>query len=311
MSFPHPLRRLNPFEGLCLTASDLLDEQTYHRRSLQRHAVFLNGYGIVQGLHVELEQQRKQYTAVLKAGYGITPLGQGVHLPNDVRIPLTVPKQDGEYMLWLFHVEQPDADAMRTVFDTADTREGRVIETAAPRMHAADEEFEDGVALCRITVRLGRMVQAPLPVPRAGRQVRASESYLKPRVLDFLRLSKKVLQNLFRTRTVGEISIGALGLYSAVASAEMVLLEEGTSDRVLYRLAGALIQYSHDFFHPLPPSTERIGQYTEFLRRVHAEVPGPDQGDETWLKWFQAFERLIQPLQRISDELESTIEAER
>jgi hypothetical protein len=61
----------------------------------------------------------------------------------------------------------------------------------------------------------------------------------------------------------------------------------------------------------MPPSTERIGQYTEFLRREHAEVPGPDQGDETWLKWFQSFERLIQPLQRISDELESTIEAER
>ena len=39
---------------------------------------------------------------------------------------------------------------------------------------------------------------------------------------------------------------------------------------------------------------------------VHA-----DQGDDTWLKWFLQFERLLQPLQRISDELEETVEAMR
>ena len=36
-----------------------------------------------------------------------------------------------------------------------------------------------------------------------------------------------------------------------------------------------------------------------------------DQGDETWLRWFQQFERLLQPLQRISDDLEASIEAMR
>jgi uncharacterized protein YukE len=44
---------------------------------------------------------------------------------------------------------------------------------------------------------------------------------------------------------------------------------------------------------------------------VNAEIPAPDQTDETWLKWFQQFERLLQPLQRISDELEKTVEAMR
>jgi hypothetical protein len=311
MSIPHPLRRLNPFEGLCLTAQDLADEQLYHRQALRRHALFLSGYGIVQGLNCELEQKRKEYTAVLKAGFGITKLGQGVHLPQDVRVPLTVPKTDGEYMLWLFHVEQADADANRPVFDTADTREARVVESSAPRMHAADQDFEDGVALCRINVRLGRMVQVPLPVPRAGRQARAAESYLKPRVVDFIRLSKKVLQNLFRTHTLQEMSIGLFGFYSSLVSAEFLLIEEGTSDRVLYRVAGNLIHYSHDFYVPLPATTDRIAQFTEFVKRVNAEVPASDQGDETWLRWFQQFERLLQPLQRISDELESTIEAER
>ena len=45
------LQRLNPFEGLCLTAEDLSDEQSYHRQSLQIHRLRLHGYGIVQGLH--------------------------------------------------------------------------------------------------------------------------------------------------------------------------------------------------------------------------------------------------------------------
>ena len=65
MSFAHSLIRLNPFEGLCLTSEDLYAEQLYHRRNLHRHALFMHGYGIVQGLQVELEQKRKKYTAVI------------------------------------------------------------------------------------------------------------------------------------------------------------------------------------------------------------------------------------------------------
>lgn len=311
MSYPFTLKRLQPFEGLCLTAADLLDEQVYHRRALQRHAVFLHGHGIVQGLQVELEQDKKAYVAIIKAGYGITALGQGVQLMTDVKVPLEVPKQDGEYMLWLFHVEQADADSNRPVYDTNEQRESRIVEAAAPRLHPIDEEHNDGIALCRINVRLGRMVQVQLPVPRAGRRSRAAESYLKPRVVEFIRLSKKIQQNLFRTAMLKELSIGAFGFYSALVSAEFLLIEEGTTDRVLYRTAGTLINYSHDFYDPLPRTTDRIAQFTEFVRRVNAEIPAVDQGDETWLRWFQQFERLIQPLQRIADELEKTVEAMR
>jgi hypothetical protein len=116
---------------------------------------------------------------------------------------------------------------------------------------------------------------------------------------------------LFRTETLKEQSIGMVALMSALISAEFQLIEEGTSDRVLYRTAGGLIHYAHDFFNPLPPTTDRISQYTEFLRRVNAEVPASDQTDETWLKWFAQFERLLQPLQRINDELDRTVEAMR
>ncbi|MFT4623926.1 MAG: hypothetical protein ACI8PZ_002582 [Myxococcota bacterium] len=311
MAFEYTLRRLNAFEGLCLTASDLSEEQLYHRRTLHRHSLFLHGFGIVQGLQVELEQKKKRYTAVVKAGYGITREGQGAQLMHDVAVPLEVPKQDGEYMLWLFHVERPQNDSLRAVFDTNEKREARVAEEVAPRLLPADQEPEDAVALTRINVRLGRMVQVQLPVPRAGRQSRAAESYLKPRVEQFIRLSRKIITSLFRTETLKEQSIGMVSFMSSLISSEFLLIEEGTSDRVLYRTAGALVNYSHDFFNPLPRTTDRIAQFTEFIRRVHAEVPGADQTDETWLRWFQQFERLLQPLQRINDELERTVEAMR
>ena len=311
MSFEHTLKRLHPFEGLCLTAADLADEQLYHRRTLHRHSLFLHGFGVVQGLQVDLEQKRKRYTAVIKSGYGITREGQGVHLREDVAVPLDVPKQDGEYLLWLFHLEELDSDTRRPLYDTSEQKESRVVESCAPRLLPAEEEHAGAVALTRINVRLGRMVQMQLPVPRAGRQSRAAESYLKPRVGEFIRLSRQIVTRLLRTSTLKEQSIGMVTFVGALVSAEFLLIEEGTSDRVLYQTAGKLVHYAHDFYNPLPDTTDRVQQFTEFIRRVNAEVPGAEQTDETWLRWFQQFERLLQPLQRIADELERTAEAMR
>lgn len=307
----HNLIRLRPFEGLCLTANDLLDEQNYQRANRQRHNLYMHGHGIVQGLQVEIGQARKKYSAVIESGYGITGMGQGVLLPEPVKVPLEVPKKDGEYMLWLFHVESAVDGAARPVFDTAETQASRIAESVAPRLHPIEDEQPDAVALCRINVRLGRMVQVRLPVPRCGRQSRAAESYLKPRVVEFIRVNKTVVQNLFRTALLKELGIGVQAFQSALVSSEFLLIEEGTSDRVLYRVAGSLIGYAHDFYSPLPKTIERIEKYKEFVRRVNAEVPGTEQGDEIWLKWFDKFERLLQPLGKISEELEKTVEAQR
>jgi hypothetical protein len=304
------LSRLRPFEGLCLTAKDLADEQVYHRKNLQRHVLYMHGHGIVQGLQVEIEQRKDKYVAVIQAGYGVTRLGQGVLLPEAVAVPLEVPRQDGEYMLWLFHVEAPDDDALRPLFDTNEKKEARMREFSAPRLHAIEEDCPDAIALTRINVRLGRMVQVLLPVPRAGRQARAAESYLKPRVVEFIRVNKNIMVKLRRTAQLQELEIGTLAFYSALVSSEFLLIEEGTSDRVLYRTAGSLINYAHDFYNTLPRTIDRIDKFKEFVRRVNAEVPGPDQGDEIWLRWFDKFERLLQPLGKIVEELERTVEAQ-
>ncbi|MCP4806044.1 MAG: hypothetical protein GY884_11945, partial [Proteobacteria bacterium] len=102
-----------------------------------------------------------------------------------------------------------------------------------------------------------------------------------------------------------------LNFSSALVSSEFLLIEEGTSDRVLYRTAGSIIGYAHDYYNGLPTTTDRVNKFTQFVRRVHAELPGDEQGDEVWLKWFDKFERLLQPLKKISDELEKTVEAQR
>jgi len=310
-SIDEPLKRLAPFEGLCLTAADLHDEQWYHRLTLHRHSVYLHGHGIVQGLQVALDSKRKFYVATIQPGYGITRMGQGVMLKDPVAARLEVPQQDGEYMMWLFHVEAPDDDSGRPVFDTTEAQPSRVVESCRPAIKPIDDEQPDAIALCRINVRLGRMVQVMLPVPRAGRHARAAESYLKPRVVEFIQLNKTVQRDLFRTALVQELDLAALNFSSALVSSEFLLIEEGTSDRVLYRTAGTLIAYAHDYYNALPRTTDRIVKFKDFIRRVNAEVPCADQRDDVWLKWFDKFERLLQPLDKICKELEKTVEARR
>ncbi len=119
------------------------------------------------------------------------------------------------------------------------------------------------------------------------------------------------MQNLFRTALVKELALSALSLNSSLVSSQFLLIEEGTSDRVLYRTAGTLITYAHDWYNDLPKTIARIDKFKAFVRKVNAEIPGVDQPDDVWLKWFDKFERLLQPLGKISEELEKTAEAKR
>ncbi len=305
------LIRLNPFEGLCLTAADLLTEQVYHRNSLRRHARFLSGHGVVQGLSVDLQQKLDRYEVSVKGGYGLTRSGQGIELADDLQLTLEPQETDGEYMLWLIHREVEGSDSHQPVFDTADSRPSRILEQVEPRLLPADEERQDGVALARIRVRLGRMAHIRIPVPRAGRVLRAAESYLKPRVKDFIELNRKSMQLLFRTTVLQELSIEAYGFYASLVSAEFVLLEEGTSDRVLYRSAGALVRHGRSFYDSdaIRELTDRVHQVTQLLRTLDDGLPAADHEDRQWQTWFEQFERILPPLQRMTDELQATVEA--
>jgi hypothetical protein len=311
MSSEDELVRLNPFEGLCLTATDLLVEQRYHRANLRRHARFLSGHGVVQGLSVELQQKLDRYEVTVKAGYGLTAQGQGIQLRDDLVLTLEPQEADGEYMLWLVHMESEDPDSNQPVFDTSDVRPSRIVERVESRLLPADEDRRDGVALARIRVRLGRMAHIRIPVPRAGRVMRAAESYLKPRVLEFVELNRKAMQLLFRTAVLQELSIASYGFYAALVSAEFLLIEEGTADRVLYRSAGGLVRHGRQFYDSdaVRELTDRVSQVSALLRTLDDGIPQASHEDRQWQNWFEQFERILPPLQRMTEELQATVEA--
>ena len=306
------LKRLRVFEGLCVTAKDFQDEQQYHINNRSRHNLNLHGYGIVQGLVVDIQNKNGTYYAVIDAGYGITMTGQGVMMPEARACRLELPPRDGVYFLWLFHIENHDQEDVRPVFDTNRTESARIVESCAPRLHVEGEEFDDGILLCQINVYMGRMSQVQRPVPRAGRQERASESYLKPKVLDFIALNKEIISLLLRTQNVREIDLPTLSFNSALISSEFLLIEEGTTDRVLYRTAGSLIAYAHNYYNALPPHIlESITRFQAYVRKSNSTMPNSSASNEVWFLWFRGFETTLQPLKLISDELNKTIGPQR
>jgi hypothetical protein len=303
------LLRLIPFEGMCLTADDLMAEQAYHRRALERHARFLSGHGVVQGLSVELTQRLDRYVARIRAGFGLTSRGQGAALPSDEEIVLEGQKADGDYLLWLVRRDAELPDSMRPVFDTTDgQRPSRIEERVVLELHPVEQHLEDGVALARIRLRLGRMVLLHTPVPRAGRVARAAESALKPRVLDFAERCRLVMDLLYRTRVLQELSISAYGFYAALVSAELLLIEEGTPDRVLYRTAGVLVRHARAFFDSdgVREMTDHIHNVADALRAVDDGVPEAHQDDREWQRWFELFERVLHHVQRAAEDLKAT-----
>ena len=301
------LSRLNPFEGLCLTSQDLLDEQTYHRESLQLHNTHLHGYGIVHGLQVELNAQNKGYLVSIQSGYGIAKDGSGIWVPTNLQCMIERPSRDGQFVLWLVLIEKEDEEELRQIFDTNDQQAARIVEMVAVKLVPDGEELDNGVQLRRIQNRMGRMTSLIDPVPRAGRMERAAESYLKPRLVKFIDLNRQIINLLYRTKEVREIEMETLSFNAALISAEMSLLEEGTSDRVLYRTAGALIHYANDFYAAMRHKLAELESVREGLRGVSNRVPAAVQSNEVWRKWFGEFQRLISPLESVATKLEETI----
>ena len=76
-------------------------------------------------------------------------------------MPLDVPKQDGEYLLWLFHLEE--LDSVRGVLYDTSERKSPASWSDARRVCCPRRKNAGAVALTRINVRLGRMVQCNCP----------------------------------------------------------------------------------------------------------------------------------------------------
>ena len=72
------IERVRYFEGRLLTASDLNDEQRYHRDKLKRALLALHGTGIVKGLDVTIDGATagSDVDVNISAGAAITPAGE-------------------------------------------------------------------------------------------------------------------------------------------------------------------------------------------------------------------------------------------
>jgi len=299
------LRRLRSFEGLCLTVDDIADEQRYHRDNLHRHNLFLHGHGLVQGLQVRLEPAAEgRWQAIIQAGFGITALGQQVYLPQAAAVTLPVPKRDGFYMLWLFHVETDDPASLRPSFGDGPEEAARVIESCAVRLHPLDEAQADAVALTQIRYRGRRMGQVPRPVPRAGR-LPGADSQEKPHVLQFVRTCRQIIQQLMRSQQLRELELPTLSFNNALIAAASLLIEDGTSDRVLYRTAGLLVGYAHDFFIALPRTITLPETFLENLQTVNAQIPAVGHGTEIWAAWFVRVKEFLADLDGVLDRLQT------
>jgi hypothetical protein len=145
------------------------------------------------------------------------------------------------------------------------------------------------------------------PVPRAGRTERAAESYLKPRLLSFIELNRKILNLLYRTTEVREIEMDTLSFNSALISAEFNLLEEGTTDRVLYRVAGLLTTFANNFYGSMRNQIEALEAVKNEIRRIWGKLPDARQSNDVWRDWFGSIQRINSLLEDVASALEDTI----
>lgn len=304
------LQRLNPFEGLCLTAEDLSDEQSYHRQSLQIHRLRLHGYGIVQGLQVSQNQQSgDSYEIILKSGFGIAQNGDGINVPFDTRFSVSLPKRGGKYALWLVRHEVLNEDDLRPRFDTAESHPARVVEAVKILLLKGESGVEDGVMLRRVNIRGQQLQLLHDPVPRAGKQDRMAESYYKPTLIEFIELNRKIIDLLYRARKVSELEIEVMSFNTALISTEFLLIEEGTSDRVLYRGAGSLIKYANSFYS----KTISVPELGDLPNQIRAQATTPSLTDSTqqWKVWFQTkFRTILSELRDVATRVENNYRAQ-
>ena len=78
--------RPNFFSGRLLTADDLREEQEYHREKHRRHLQMLHGFGVVDGLQVDVASDGT--TISVEPGMAIDPYGREIVLDDLVVLPI-------------------------------------------------------------------------------------------------------------------------------------------------------------------------------------------------------------------------------
>jgi hypothetical protein len=150
------LERVRYFEGRLLTASDLNDDQRYHRDKLARALLALHGDGIVKGLDVTIDGHDggTEISVSISAGAAITPAGELLVVERPCR-PCRLRVGGDSGVVFLTYTERETGSTLVAPLPdgNADVQAARIEEGVGVSFGPAAPA--DGVVIARLTRSAG------------------------------------------------------------------------------------------------------------------------------------------------------------
>ena len=145
------MERVHYFEGRLLTASDLNDDQRYHRKKLARALLALHGDGIVKGLDVTIDGDGGgvEISVSISAGAAITPAGELLVIEQPCRRCRLQVGGDAGFVVLTYTERETGSTLVAPLPDgTAEVQAARIAEDVGVSFGAAVPA--EGVAIAQL-----------------------------------------------------------------------------------------------------------------------------------------------------------------
>ena len=138
--------RPNYFPGRLLTADDLREEQEYHREKHRRHLQMLHGFGVVDGLDVDVASDGA--TIAIEPGLAIDRYGREIVLDDLVVTPIPPDAPSPIYVLVRYAERMVDPVPVAYGAAAAGTEPSHIEEGCDVSL--VPDPREDGIAIARL-----------------------------------------------------------------------------------------------------------------------------------------------------------------
>ena len=138
--------RPNYFPGRVLTADDFREEQEYHREKHRRHLQMLHGFGVVDGLDVEVANDGA--TIAIEPGLAIDRYGREIVLDDLVVTPIPSDAPSPICVLVRYAERMVDPVPVADGAATAGTEPSHIEEVCDVSL--VPDPREDGIAIARL-----------------------------------------------------------------------------------------------------------------------------------------------------------------
>jgi hypothetical protein len=154
------VKRPSFFSGQMLTATDLREEQYYHREKIKQHNRYLHGSGVVCGLWVVPAEPAKPRTVVVKPGLALDAWGREIVVPEPIEFELSKQSSyaDSVYLV-LEYREHPTDPVPGYNGPVNDSEENiiltRIFETYQLTLRQKPPEISDDISqqLCELVIK--------------------------------------------------------------------------------------------------------------------------------------------------------------